>query len=164
MIKKPKQRTFDEAVTNLRDHQFDVQPVPADASTPPAADHADTAGAEVMVRKNGCAALLLKQPDGFATLTAQPGILLGGQIARILDRGYQKFLKTSTLEVPATAAQLKAVHEFTAELKYATGEISFYNQSLGTVSDRYQYDRVKGRDLPESQRPVPAWELPPRSH
>jgi hypothetical protein len=29
---------------------------------------------------------------------------------------------------------------------------------LGTVSDRYDYDRVEGRDLPESQRPQRAWD------
>jgi hypothetical protein len=38
--------------------------------------------------------------------------------------------------------------------------VTLYNEALGTVSDAYLYDRVKGRDLPESQRPVPAWEQP----
>ena len=38
--------------------------------------------------------------------------------------------------------------------------MTLYNEALGTVSDAYLYDRVKGRDLPESQRPVPAWEQP----
>ena len=32
--------------------------------------------------------------------------------------------------------------------------------SLGTVSDRYYYDRLKGRDLPESKRTRRPWELP----
>lgn len=160
MIKKAKQLTFDQAVADLGSHQFDVIESPGVANSLPAGKPGNGSGAtEVMVRKNGCAALLVRQPDGFAALSAQPGILLGGEIARLVDRGYQKFFKTSKLEVPATAAQLRAVHDFTEELKLATGSVSLYNESLGTVSDRYLYDRVKGRDLPESQRPVRPWQL-----
>ena len=47
------------------------------------------------------------------------------------------------------------------ELKQAAGATSLYNESLGTTSDSYMYDRVKGRDLPVAERPVPAWKLPP---
>ena len=72
--------------------------------------------------------------------------MLGGQIARLVDRGYQKFLKTAKLEIPATADHLRAIHEFTEELKEAAGATSLYNESLGTTSDRYIYDRVKGRE------------------
>ena len=38
------------------------------------------------------------------------------------------------------------------------GGVSLYNEALGTVSDRYMYDRVENRDIPESQRPKKAWE------
>jgi hypothetical protein len=55
------------------------------------------------------------------------------------------------------------VHRFAEELRQVVGEPSLYNESLGTTSDSYLYDRVKGRDLPVAQRPVPAWELPPKS-
>ena len=41
---------------------------------------------------------------------------------------------------------LKAIHRFTEELREAIGEPSLYNQSLGTVSNSYMYDRVKGRE------------------
>jgi hypothetical protein len=67
-------------------------------------------------------------------------------------------LKTTKTEVPATADHLKALHEFSEELREAVGDVSLYNESLGTVSDRYVYDRVKDRDLPEAQRPKRAWE------
>jgi len=151
MIKKMKQRTFDQALADLRSHGFDVsEMVPVAGAGGPER--------EAAIRKNGCGAVLIQQADGFAALSAQPGVLLGGEIARLVDRGYQKFFKTSKLEVPATAAHLKAVHDFTEELKLATGSVSLYNESLGTVSDRYLYDRVKGRDLPESQRPVRPWD------
>jgi len=59
--------------------------------------------------------------------------------------GYQKFFKTSKLEIPATADHLRSLHEFSEELKEAMGATSLYNEALGTTSDVYQYDRVKGR-------------------
>jgi hypothetical protein len=33
-----------------------------------------------------------------------------------------------------------------------------YNESLGTVSEAYQYDRVVGRDKPATDRPKRPWE------
>jgi hypothetical protein len=93
----------------------------------------------------------------------RPGFVLGGEVATLLDRGFQKFWKSSRLEVPATADSLKAVHRFGEELREVIGEPSLYNESLGTTSDSYMYDRVKGRDLPVSERPVPAWLAPPKS-
>ena len=79
-------------------------------------------------------------------------------MARLLDRGYQKFLKTPRYELPATAAQLQGIHVFGEELTQLTGGISLYNESLGTTSDLYEYDRLKGREAAE---PAPArpWEL-----
>ncbi|HEY0795374.1 MAG TPA: hypothetical protein VGD64_06295 [Acidisarcina sp.] len=172
-----KQRGFDEAVGELRRLGFDVSEgggvakvagasevvLPDLRSRETEASHEpgliDGRPAGMLVRKNGIGAVLVQGADGFAELSAQPGVMLGGEIARLLDRGYQKFFKTSTMEVPATAAQLRAVHDFTEELKLATGSVSLYNESLGTVSDRYMYDRVKGRDLPEAQRPARPWEL-----
>jgi hypothetical protein len=50
------------------------------------------------------------------------------------------------MEIPATADHLRAIHEFTEELKEAIGATSLYNQALGTTSDVYNYDRVKGRE------------------
>ena len=67
-------------------------------------------------------------------------------ISRLVDRGYQKFLKTPQTEIPATADHLHAIHEFSEELNEAAGATSLYNESLGTTSDRYLYDRVKGRE------------------
>jgi hypothetical protein len=88
----------------------------------------------------------------------RPGVLVKGEIAIILDKGYQKFIKTADAERAATADDLRSLHKFTEELRQGLGGTSLYNESMGTVSDEYMYDRVKGRTLPESQRPVPAWE------
>ncbi len=73
------------------------------------------------------------------------GWVLGGEISRLVDKGYQKFLKSSKLEIPATAEHLRAIHEFPQELDAATGETELYNEALGTTSDVYLYDRVAGR-------------------
>ena len=98
------------------------------------------------MRKYGCAAEIAAAPDGTVEVLARPGWLLNGEIARLLDRGYQKFIKTSKLEIPATADHLRALHEFSEELNEAIGATSLYNKSLGTTSDVYHYDRVKGRE------------------
>src|SRR5437588_3023171 len=100
-----------------------------------------------LVKKYGCAAGIdVDSATGHTRVTAKPGYLIAGEISRLVDKGYQKFLKTSKLEVPATADHLRAVHQFSEELKEVAGLTSLYNESLGTVSDRYVYDRVKDRD------------------
>jgi hypothetical protein len=88
-------------------------------------------------------------------MAVTPGALIGGEVARLLDRGYQKFLKTSKYELPASASQLHSIHRFSEELKQLTGASDLYNESLGTTSDVYQYDRVKGREaaVPAAARP-----------
>jgi hypothetical protein len=63
-----------------------------------------------------------------------------------LDRGYQKFIKTSKMEIPATADHLRSLHEFSEELNEAIGATTLYNEALGTTSNVYNYDRVKGRE------------------
>ena len=98
------------------------------------------------MRKYGCAAEIAAAPNGTTVVLARPGWLLNGVISRLLDRGYQKFLKTPLAEIPATAEHLHAIHEFSEELNEAAGATSLYNESLGTTSDRYLYDRVKGRE------------------
>jgi hypothetical protein len=137
MAKKTPPRTFTEALATLAGHQFDVSS---------ARDGSGAGTKAYQVRKYGCAAEIAAAPDGTMMVLARAGWLLDGQIARLLDRGYQKFLKTPQLEIPATADHLRAIHEFDEELKQAAGATILYNESLGTTSDRYLYDRVKGRE------------------
>jgi|SRR5947209_359314 len=145
MAKPTDKRTYEEAVNWLRDHGFDILEAPGTQN-------------RVFLKKLNSSAAIEKADDGTARLFAKPGILIGSEISRLIDKGYQKFLKTTKTEVPATADHLKALHQFTEELREATGETSLYNQSLGSVSDSYVYDRVKDRDLPEGQRPQRAWD------
>jgi hypothetical protein len=53
---------------------------------------------------------------------------------------------------------LQGIHQFSEELSQLTGAISLYNEALGTTSDLYEYDRLKGRDSAESA-PKQPWEL-----
>jgi len=80
-------------------------------------------------------------------------------VARLLDRGFQKFMKTSQYELPATASQLQGIHAFSEELTQLIGAISLYNESLGTTSDVYRYDRLVGREAAEAA-PVEPWDQP----
>jgi hypothetical protein len=137
MAKKIPQRSFNDVLSLLGGQRFDVAPAQEGAKRIPNG---------IQVRKYGCAAEIAAAPDGTVEVLSRPGWVLNGEIARLLDRGYQKFIKSSKLEIPATADHLKAIHEFSEELNEAIGATSLYNQALGTTSNVYNYDRVKGRE------------------
>jgi len=166
MSRKSRNPNFDQTLDTLRAHSFDVQP-------------STVVAGGVLVSKHGAGAVLVPgkparknagsvSEDGSgagdeagispAAFAERPGALVNGEVARLLDRGYQKFIKTSKFELPASASQLQAIHLFSEELKQLTGAISLYNESLGTTSDLYEYDRLKGR---EADQPAPAqpWAL-----
>jgi hypothetical protein len=130
-------KTFDSALAYLRAHGFDVEQAAGVAN-------------QMQVRKHGCGAVLSRLADGGVAYVAGPGFLVCGQISTLVDRGYQKFLTTEKLTLPATADRLRALHLFSEELSEAAGTPDYYNQALGTVSDAYLYDRVKGRE-PETE-------------
>ena len=137
MAKKTSLRSFNDVLSVLGSQRFDVAPAQEGAKRTPNA---------FQVRKYGCAAEIAAAPDGSVEVLARPGWLLNGEIARVLDRGYQKFIKTSKLEIPASADHLRAIHEFSEELNEAIGATNLYNEALGTTSNLYHYDRVKGRE------------------
>ncbi len=147
MANNEERRTYEDAVSWLRDHGFDILEAPGTNN-------------RVFLKKNNCSAAIEKDDDGYVRVFARPGYLIGGEISRLTDKGYQKFLKTTKTEIPATADHLNALHSFTEELKEATGAPSLYNESLGTVSDRYVYDRVEGRDEPVPARKPRPWQKP----
>lgn len=113
--------------------------------------HSAGEGRKIFVSKHDCAAGLEPEAQYGARFFAPPGRVVEGELARLIDRGYQKFLKTADTEVPATTADLRAIHAFIRELHYAADAPLLYNESLGTVSNRYLYDRVWFRD--EGQQP-----------
>ncbi len=140
-----KSRSLEDAVQWFRDHGFEVTQAPG-------------APGRYFLSKYHVSAAVERAPDGQVKIFAYPGYLISGEISRLIDEGYQKVLKTSKAVYPATADHLKALHQFSEELKEGTGGISLYNEGLGTVSESYMYDRVRGRDLPESERPKRPWQ------
>jgi len=137
-------RSFEQVLQILRDNGFDVRDIPGVAG-------------EIAVGKYGAAAVLARNPK-YSPKTATedelhpviwitpPGWVLRGKISRLVDHGNQKLFETPTARIAATADALKSIHRFSEELREAIGEPSLYNESLGTVSNSYMYDRVKGRE------------------
>jgi len=126
-----KNPTFSERLEELRKAGFAVSPA---------------SGGAVRVTRGECA-IELKDEGGVASAVGLAGILLNGGIANLVDGGFQKFFRTAGgQQKPALADELKALHDFEEDLKEALGQKSYYNESLGTVSTYYLYDRVQDRD------------------
>ena len=145
MAKTIEARTYDQALAWLRDHGFDITEAPG-------------TNGRVFLRKYNVSAAIQKTAEDGVKIFAYPGCLIGSEISKLVNRGYQQFFKTSKNEVPATAEQLKSLQQFSEELKEALGASSLYNESLGSVSESYRYDRVQDRDLPDSSRPTRPWQ------
>jgi hypothetical protein len=146
MAKTTEARTYEEALAWLRDNGFDMTDAPGTTN-------------RVFLRKYNVSAAIERASEDGVKIFAYPGYLIGSEISKLVNRGYQQFLKTSKNEVPATADQLKALQTFAEELKMALGLPSLYNESLGTVSESYHYDRIENRDKPPVERPKRPWEV-----
>jgi hypothetical protein len=123
--------TFQERLGNLGQSGFTVTPA---------------SDGTVLVARGDCA-IRLREDGGEAQHIDRAGILVGGEIATLVDGGFQKFFRTpSGKNKPALASELKALHDFQEDLKDGLGIEILYNEALGTVSTYYLYDRVKDRD------------------
>ena len=123
--------TFAERLDALRHAGFAIAPM---------------AGGVVRASRGGCA-VDLKDENGTVAIAARAGMVHAGEIGALVDGGFQKFFETpSGAKKPALADDLKALHDFEEDLKEGLGQESYYNDSLGTVSTFYWYDRVKDRD------------------
>src|ERR1700678_4299687 len=139
-------KSYEEALAWLREHGFDVTDAPG-------------TNGRVFLRKYNVSAAIQKTDDDTVKIFAYPGYLIGSEISKLVNKGYQQFMKTSNTEIPATAEHLKALQSFSEELKLALGLPSLYNESLGTTSESYHYDRIKDRDQPTVDRPKRPWEV-----
>jgi len=139
MADKVEQRSYEDAVNWLRDHGFDLIEAPGTQS-------------RVFFKKYNVSAAIQKNGGEGVKIFAYPGYLVGSEISKLVNKGYQQVLKTSKAEIAATADHLK-------EMKEALSLPSLYNESLGTVSEAYQYDRVEDRDKPGPERPKRPWEV-----
>jgi hypothetical protein len=128
---QPKETTFTERLDTLRHAGFRTDPQP---------------DGRVKVTRNGCAAMIVELPGG-APRFEHAGWMIGGDIAALVDGGFQKFWRVDNQRrAPALAGQLQVLHEFEEDLREALGLESLYNTSLGTTSDLHIYDRVEGRE------------------
>src|SRR5437588_9555178 len=146
MADKVEQRTYEDAVNWLRDHGFDLIEAPGTQN-------------RVFFKKYNVSAAIQKDGGEGVKIFAYPGYLVGSEISKLVNKGYQQVLKTSKTEIAATVDHLKALHQFTEEMKEALGLPSLYNESLGTVSEAYQYDRVEDRENPDPERTNRPWEI-----
>ena len=138
--KTPKQITFEDRMEELRKAGFTVKPI----------------NDRVMVIRDCYAVVLEDVPEGLPRVVERAGILMESGIAKLIDGGFQKFfLAPDGSRKPALASELKGIHAFQEDLREALGLESLYNESLGTVSTQYLYDRVKDRDRGVPKR---AWE------
>ena len=76
MAKKPQPRTYDEAVSWLREHSFDILDAPGTQN-------------RVFLKKLNVSAAIEKAEDGTPRVFARPGFLIRTAISRLIDKGYQ---------------------------------------------------------------------------
>ena len=140
---RPKVLTFDDHMSAARAAGFKTESV---------------GSGKTRVERNGIAAVLAAGADGVPGVTERAGVVMGKEIGTLTDGGFQKFFTTpSGKRKPALAEELKEIHNFQEDLREALGLTTLYNESLGTVSNLYLYDRVEGRDRGDHDKP---WEVP----
>ena len=128
---RPKTHSFSDRVDQLRTAGFTVTTRP---------------GGAVRVSRDGIA-VDLRDVGGEPEPAGAAGVVIGDEIGTLVDGGYQKFFRPPTgMKKPALADELKALHDFEEDVRESLGRKSLYNESLGTVSNFYLYDRVKDRD------------------
>jgi hypothetical protein len=127
---RPKPPTFAERVDLLRQAGFATEQTP---------------DGRIKITKHGVGAVIGDEGKNQPEIE-KAGVLVGSEIAILLNAGYQMFLETpGGRRFPATARELKALHEFEEDVKEALGLVSLYNTSLGTTSQKHEYDRVLNR-------------------
>jgi hypothetical protein len=140
---RPKHLTFENHMSAARSAGFRVE---------------SSSGGKTRVDRNGIAAVFEAGPDGVPQIAERAGVVMGKEIGTLTDGGFQKFFTTpSGKRKPAHADELKEIHNFQEDLRQALGLTTLYNESLGTVSNLYLYDRVEGRDKGKHDKP---WQTP----
>lgn len=141
---RPKHLTFDDQMNAARAAGFHTEAI---------------SNGKIRIQRNGIAAVVESAgPDGAVRFVERAGVMMGNEIGTLTDEGFQKFFTTpSGKRKPALAQELKEIQNFQEDLREAMNLTSLYNESLGTVSNVYVYDRVEGRDRGEHDKP---WETP----
>jgi hypothetical protein len=137
---RPKVTTFNDRIQLLKQAGFATAP---------------TSDGRILIQKHGVGAIVGDEEKGHPGIE-RAGILINSKIGVLLNAGYQMFLKTPDgKRYPATADQLRALHQFEDDVKDALQLTNLYNTSLGTTSRLHQYDRITARDIGRQPKP---WE------
>jgi hypothetical protein len=137
---RPKVLSFDDHLAKARAEGFSVQ----------------SGSGGTRIERGGVACVVRQGEGGFPKIVERAGVVMGNEIGGLTDGGFQKFFRTPHGRIkPALAEELVAIQNFQEDLREAFGMTSLYNESLGTVSNQYVYDRVKGRDSGPARKP---WE------
>jgi len=137
---RPQVLSFDDHLSKARAEGFSVQ----------------SGNGGTRIERGGVACFVREGQGGFPMIAERPGVVMGSEIGSLTDGGFQKFFRTPHGKIkPALAEELVAVQNFSEDLREALGLTSLYNEALGTVSNQYVYDRVKGRDKTSAPKP---WE------
>ena len=137
-----KHLTFEDHMNTARAAGFNTSPEP---------------GGKTRIERKGIAAMAEPGPEGVPFFTTRAGVVMGKEIGTLTDGGFQKFfIAPSGKRKPALAEELKEIQAFQEDLRESLELTSLYNESLGTVSNVYLYDRVEGRDEGEADKP---WEV-----
>jgi hypothetical protein len=111
-------------------------------------------GGKTRIARDSVACVAEPGPGEVPRIVERAGIPMGGEIGTLTDGGFQKFFVTpGGKRKPALAEELKAIQNFQEDLREALGLTSLYNESMGTVSNLYLYDRVEGRDQGVHDKP-----------
>ena len=135
---RPKVLSFEDHLSKARAAGFTVQ----------------STGSGTRIERNGIACIAKPGQGDVPLITEPAGVVMGNEIGTLTDGGYQKFFRTASgKSKPALAEELIAIQNFQEDLREALGLTSLYNESLGTVSNKYLYDRVEGRDQAPAHKP-----------
>jgi hypothetical protein len=134
-----KKTTFQDYLTKAKDAGFTVAPI---------------GSSQAKISRKNVAAIVEDVLGGPPKMAESPGIVVGSEIARLVDGGYQKFIVTpSGKKRAALASDLRDIHAFDEDLRCTLGMTGMFNLSLGTVSNQYIYDRVEERDDSTAKEP-----------
>ena len=135
---RPKVPTFNQRVELLKKAGFDLQKLQ---------------DGRIRITKHGIGAVIGDEGKNQPAIE-KAGVLVGSDVATLLNAGYQMFLEVpSGKRYPATAEQLRALHQFEDDVKEALDLVNLYNTSLGTTTPKHQYDRVYKRDSGQQPKP-----------
>ena len=139
---RPKKLTFSDYMGAARSAGFKTE---------------SASGGKTRIERDGVACIVEAGNEDVPRFLVRAGIAIGSEIGTLTDGGFQKFFTTpSGKRKPALAEELKAIQNFQEDLREALGLTSLYNESMGTVSNLYIYDRVEGRDKGKHDKP---WQI-----